>query len=201
MAWGGRTPRMIAAALTHLTRELNQSLRRGLAADQDLAVLCNPIGPDGQLVPQAQERLAVFLVHVERDSASGRAPARRGAGLTRLTQGLPRVDLNLLVMFAANFGGANYAESLKLLSHTVAFFQSRPVFDAQNSPDLDRSLDRLQVELEDLGLTDLTNIWGMLGGHYLPSLMYRVRLLRIDAGALQAQPPLVVRPATSVGAG
>jgi Pvc16 N-terminal domain len=192
---------MIAAALTHLTRELNQSLRRGLAGDQDLVVLCNPIGPDGQLVPQAQERLAVFLVNVERDAGSGRAPARRSSGLTRMAQGLPRVDLNLLFMVAANFSGANYTESLKLLEHTVAFFQGRPVFDAQNSPELDRRIDRLQVELEDLGITDLTNLWGMLGGHYLPSLLYRVRLLRIDAGALIAQPPLIRRPEAAVGAG
>lgn len=191
---------MISAALTHLTRELNQSLRRGLADDQDMAVLCHPIGPDGTLVPQAQERLAVFLVHVERDAASGRAPAAKSGSLTRLAQGLPRVDLNLLVMFAANFSGANYAESLKLLEHTVAFFQSRPVFDTQNSPELDRRIDRLQVEMEDLGITDLTNLWGMLGGHYLPSLLYRVRLLRIDSGALLAQPPLVLRPRSTLGA-
>jgi Pvc16 N-terminal domain len=191
---------MIAEALQHLTRELNQSLRRGLGLDSDVAVLSNLSGPGGSAVPEAQDRLAVFLVHVQRELAGGRVPTRR-TGLTRMTQGQPSVNLNLLVMFAANFSGANYGESLKLVAHTVSFFQARPVFDAQNSPELDRSIDRLVIELEDVSTTDLTNLWGMLGGNYLPSVLYRVRLLRIDAGYVNEQLPLIMQPGAGVGTG
>jgi hypothetical protein len=189
---------MIAAALQHLTRELNSSLRRGLGLDADIAVLCHPTGADGMPVPQAQEKLALFLVNVLREPAAARAPVQRG-GMARLAQGHPAVPLNLLLMVAANFSGANYAESLKLIAHTIAFFQSRPVFDAQNSPELDRSIERLVVELEDLPTTDLSNLWGILGGHYLPSVLYRVRLLSIDAGMISEQLPLVLKTADRVG--
>ena len=187
---------MIAAALQHLTRELNASLRRGLALDADIAVLSHLVGPDGAPVPQAQEKLALFLVNVLRDTAAVRAPTQRG-GLSRLAQGQPPVHLNLMLMVAANFGGSNYGESLKLIAHAVAFFQSRPVFDQQNSPEMDRRIERLVVELEDLPTTDLSNLWGILGGHYLPSVLYRVRLLSIDAGLVNEQLPLVLRAGTS----
>lgn len=187
---------MIAAALQHLTRELNASLRRGLQLDTDIAVLSHLVGPDGTPVPQAQEKLALFLVNVLRDAAGPRAPTQR-AGISRLAKGQPPVHLNLMLMAAANFGGSNYAESLKLIAHTVAFFQSRPVFDQQNSPELDRRIERLVVELEDLPTTDLSNLWGILGGHYLPSVLYRVRLLSIDAGLVHEQLPLVLRSGTT----
>jgi hypothetical protein len=184
---------MIGATLDLLTRELNASLRRGLGLDGDIAVLSAVVGLDGQAVPQAEDRLAVFLVNIERDAAGPRSPVQRGGGLNRLMQGQPAVWLNLLVMFAANFRGANYAESLKLIAHTVAFFQSRPVFEPQNCPGMDRDIARVVLDLESLSINDLTNLWGMLGGHYLPSVLYRVRLLRIDAGLVDSQVPLVMR--------
>lgn len=184
---------MIGAALDLLTRELNASLRRGLGLDSDIAVLSAVAGLDGQAVPQAEDRLAVFLVNIERDPAGPRSPTQRSGGLTRMVQGQPAVWLNLLVMFAANFRGANYAESLKLVAHTVAFFQSRPVFEPQNCPGMDRGIARLVLDLESLSISDLTNLWGVLGGQYLPSVLYRVRLLRIDAGMVDSQLPLVMR--------
>jgi hypothetical protein len=189
---------MIAAAITQIAKELNQWLRRGLETSEDLVVVSNLVGVDGTVVPQATDRLVVFLVNVERDPALARAPARQVVGLGRIGTGLPPVHLNLLVMFAANFSGSNYPEALKLISNTVAFFQSRPVFDHHNTPGLDRDIDRLVLELEDLNTTDLTNLWGMLTGHYLPSVLYRVRLLQIDSAHLADQLPPVLRPAGAV---
>jgi hypothetical protein len=59
----------------------------------------------------------------------------------------------------------------------VAFFQAHPVFDHQNSPDLDQGIDRLVLELEPLSLTDLSNLGGILGGRYVPSVLYRARMI------------------------
>jgi hypothetical protein len=189
---------MIAAAITQIAKELNQWLSRGLDTSEDLVVVSNLVGLDGNVVPQASERLVVFLVNIERDPTVGRGQARQVAGLGRIGTGQPALNLNLRVMFAANFSGSNYPEALKLISGTVAFFQSRPVFDHQNTPDLDRRIDRLVLDLEDLDTTDLTNLWGMLGGHYLPSVLYRVRLLQVESGHLAEQLSPVLRPAAAV---
>jgi len=104
------------------------------------------------------------------------------------------VCLNLMLMFAANFSGSNYPEALKFISSTIAFFQSRPLFDHQNTPELDPRIDKLALDIENLGIGDLSNLWGMLSGKYLPSVLYRVRLITIDAGQLNAQLPLVRQP-------
>jgi len=108
------------------------------------------------------------------------------------------VHLNLLVMFAANVGGATYREALKLIEHTIRFFQSRSVFTPLNTPGWIRGSISLTLEIENLSTTDLSNLWGVMGGRYVPSVLYRVRLIEIDGEELQAQPRRVSRTRTSV---
>jgi hypothetical protein len=103
-----------------------------------------------------------------------------------------------MVMFAANFSGSNYPEALKFLSSTVAFFQGRPLFNHQNTPELDRRIDKLTLEIENLSVSDLSNLWGMLSGKYLPSVLYRMRMVNIDANQLTAQIPRVAQPEVGV---
>jgi Pvc16 N-terminal domain len=87
-------------------------------------------------------------------------------------------------MFTANFSGGNYAEGLKFLSSTVAFFESMPAFTHDNAPDLDRRLERLTLAIENLSFADLSHVWGAIGSSYLPSVLYRMRLIRIDASPI-----------------
>ena len=191
---------MIAAAVNQIARELNQSLRSRLTLDDNLAVVSGVNGIDGAPAPQAAEKLLVFLVNIERDPGSARVGRFSAAHDGRIAAAPPPVNLNLMVMVAANFGGNHYPEALKLISHTLELFQARPVIDHARAPDLDPRIERLVLELEDLSVTDLSNLWGVIGGHYLPSVLYRVRMITIDSRSLTAQLPAVQRPMVGVGA-
>lgn len=166
-----------------IARQLNEGLRRSLQTAEDPVVLSSLVDCDGGAAPQATNKLAVFLVNIERERDSRSTGRVQGSGDRGGVQ-QPPVNLNLLLMFAANFNGANYPEALKRVAGTVAFFQSRPVFDHHNSPDLDSRIDRLVLELETLSLTDLSSLWGILGGRYVPSVMYRVRMISIQADSI-----------------
>lgn len=187
---------MIDAAIVQVASQLNQALKRQFMSAEDLVAVCNLHEQDGTPTVQAANKLAVFLVSVEREAVPA-GPAF-GGHLGRIALGAQPVHLNLMVMFAANFGGSNYTEALKLLSSTVSFFQGRPVFTQQNTPDLDPRLDRLTLEIENLSISDLGNLWGMLSGKYLPSVLYRMRLVSIDASLVQAQLPRVTSPAVGL---
>jgi hypothetical protein len=189
---------VIASAMGLIARQLNEGLRRSLQTAEDPVVLSGLVDSDGGAAPQVTNKLAIFLVNVERELSS-RAPGRVDTSGSRIGLKPPPVNLNLLLMFAANFNSANYAEALKFLAGTVAFFQARPVIDHRNSPELERDIERLVLELEPLSLTDLSNLWGILGGHYVPSVMYRVRMLTIDAESIIGQAPAITRPDTAVG--
>ena len=91
-------------------------------------------------------------------------------------------------------------DSQPLIGSTIACFQATPVLDPRNSPGLDPRLDRLSLAMESLSLQEMATLWGVLGGRYLPSVLYRVRLLTIDARQPDAQLPSVRSPSVSANA-
>jgi hypothetical protein len=186
---------MIDLAIQHIATQLNESLRSRFGVAEDLVAMCSLLEPDGAAAPEAGNKMVVFLVNVERDTMPLRKPAAGGAG--RMVTTREPVFLNLLLMFAANFGGNNYREALKLLSGTIGFFQAHPVFDGASSPGLDARFERLTLEIENLNTAELSNLWGILGSRYLPSVLYRLRVVTIDEGQVTGQPARVLRPETS----
>ena len=108
------------------------------------------------------------------------------------------IHVNLYLMFASYFSGGNYQEGLKFISNTIFYLQGQSVFDQRNSPGLDSGIDKLTVEMHNLDITDLSNLWGVLSGKYLPSVLYKVRMVSVDAGAVRDQIPGVTRPDTSL---
>ena len=90
-------------------------------------------------------------------------------------------------MFTSYFSGNNYQEGLKFISSTISYFQSQPVFDHSNSPGLSGNIDRLILDIENLNMSDLSSLWSILSGKYLPSIMYKVRMVTYDSGAVIKQ--------------
>ncbi len=190
---------MIASAVTHIASQLNEFLKRGMDSNEDVAVVSNILEQDGTIAAHINNRLVVFLVNVEKDGSPQRPPnGARGAIFRAGTY--PPVYLNLYVMIAAHFAGGNYAESLKFLSHAVSFFQASPVLDHSNTPEMDARIDRMVLDIENLSIQDLSNLWGVLSGHYLPSVLYKVRMMAFDADDISQLTPMIRKP-ESAGVG
>jgi len=172
---------MIDAALGLMAGQLNEHLRRSFQLSEDLAVLSNLLEQNGTLVPLVANKLVLFLAGVERDTIAHRAQGGQNLGLhsQQLAVNAP-VYLNLLVMCAANFSGGNYPEALKFLSSAIAFFQSHQVLDQHSAPGLDARLERLVLSIENLSSSEMHSLWGIHSGRYLPSVLYRVRMISLD---------------------
>lgn len=192
-------PTMIDTAIVQIANQLNHALKRSFQVGEDLVVVSNLHEQDGSVAAHVANKLVVSLVNIERDAVPCNTP-RSGLGGGRFLQSPAPVCLNLMLMFAANFGGNNYPEALKFVSSTISFFQSRPLFDHQNTPELDPRIDKLTLDIENLAINDLSNLWGMLSGKYLPSVLYRLRLITIDAGQINALLPIVRLPQADVHA-
>lgn len=93
----------------------------------------------------------------------------------------PPVYVNLFLLFAFDF--SNYGTSLLRLSETIELFQSKPVFSAENDVPgnpFPPGLDRLTFSLFNLNFEQLNHLWGVLGGAYLPSVLYKIRLVKVQ---------------------
>ena len=189
---------MIHAALHHLAAHLNLYVRRAVDLGEDIVVLSNMIEQDGQVAPHVNNKLVMSLVNIEKDTVSFRRSNSSNPGGSRSVDSHPPIYLNLHLMVAAHFSGNNYPEALKFISHAIGFFQRSPVFDHHSTPDLDPRIEKLVLDIENLSIPDLSNLWGVLSGKYLPSVLYKVRMVGFDAADVRSQTPTLKDPQASL---
>ncbi|WP_034292904.1 DUF4255 domain-containing protein [Herbaspirillum sp. RV1423] len=188
---------MINAAVSHLSIQLNQFLKQTYALTEDIVTMSGLVDAEGHAAPNTNNKLVVFLTNLEKDTVPYRQQNPGEAGALRAVVSSAPLYLNLYVMIAANFNGANYSEALKLISGAIAYFQRFPVFDHQVSPGLDPRIEKLVLDIENLKIHELSNIWTLLGGKYLPSVLYKVRMVAFDTDDIVARVPNVRLPASA----
>ena len=105
----------------------------------------------------------------------------------------PEIKLNVYLIFAANF--TDYLTGIKALSEVIGFFQANRVFDAANYPNMNPVLQRLVFELHTFSLSQSFEFWQSLGGSFLPSVIYRMRMVVVQQGQTQSR----AKPIQSVG--
>jgi hypothetical protein len=103
----------------------------------------------------------------------------------------PKVHLNLHLLFSVNL--SSYTESLKRLSYIIQFFQYQNVFTSLTSPGLPNGVEELIFDLYTLSMQDLNNMWGILGSKYLPSIMYKMRMITISEDFVQGEAGLITK--------
>lgn len=182
---------MIHAAISHLAFQLNQQLKSNFQLIEDMAVVSNLVELDGRVAQGATNKLVLTLANIEKDTLPSRQNASTRGRDDRILQTSAPLFVNIYVMLSANFGEGNYTEGLKYISHAIAFFQQYPMFDQLSSPGLDERIERLVLDIENLPMAELNNLWSLLGGRYLPSMYYKVRMMTIDARALTGQVPVI----------
>ena len=78
------------------------------------------------------------------------------------------------------FACETYETSSRNLGRAVELFQKKPVFEPSTQT-LDNpfppGLDRLTVRMHDMSFEQLNQLWATQGSHYVPSVVYEVRLL------------------------
>jgi hypothetical protein len=109
----------------------------------------------------------------------------------------PDVRLNLYILFVSHF--QEYADALNYLSLIVKYFQSHPVLDHQNTPELHKDIDKLIIELKTLPLAEQNEVWNALRSAYRPSLLYRVKMLVFQTEPSVTAPGDVVEVRTITG--
>ncbi len=91
----------------------------------------------------------------------------------------PPLKLNVSLMFAANF--KLYDQGLKFISYLLSYFQAHPVFAPDAFPALDARIEKLSIELQSLNYEQLNQVWAFIGGKQLPSVIYKLRMVILQA--------------------
>lgn len=189
---------LFSLALSHIATYLNQYLKRQFDLDEDIVVVSNLIDVDGSVPVNINNKIVIFIFNIEKDYTFNNQPFTKPSHSGQ-TAVMPPLYINLKIVLAANFSASNYNEALKLLSASSNYFHGHPVFDHQNSPDLNTQIQKLILEFENLSLDALSSLWGMIGGKYLPSVVYKLRTIIMNSENISNRVITTDTPSTTVG--
>ncbi len=195
LGWEGAV--MIMDALVLIKSELNDYIKRRLNLSDDQVFLSSIVDGNGSSA-SADDVVTMTLAHIEEECVNKAQQFNQVRHDTKYTYSQPEILLNLFIIVSVrpnqtNESSASYKYALARLSMAAHFFQSRRYFDRRDiqSPDISDALRRVIVELHSSGFEQQSYIWGIHGGHYLPSLMYKVSVIHILEGATTREVPAV----------
>jgi hypothetical protein len=177
---------MVDKALGFLQQELNTYLKIK-TGDNNKVNLTAIVNQAGTAVIH-DTSIGMMLVNIEEEKMY-----RTQAPQTVLVNGQyslsnPELKLNLYVLFAANH--TDHREALVLISHVVRFFQGKNVFDNQQSPQLG-NIEMLMADLHTLTFEQQNQLWASLGAKYMPSVVYKIRMLIIYEKVINTVQPVI----------
>lgn len=178
---------MIRATVDLLVSQLNQYVSLNTTGDPVVAGNISFLESDGGAGGGSvdTDRIIVSLVNVQEEGALKNGSNLRTIGSDSFYERRP-VFLNLFLLFSAHF--TNYPTALNALTQVIEFFQANAVFSYQRTPPntgiptdpRDQQL-QAQLDLHTLNFQEINDLWGSLGGKQVPFVMYKARVLPIQA--------------------
>lgn len=124
--------------------------------------------------------LVISVVNIEEETTLRNQPisVRINGELKRKN---PPEFINIYILFIATH--SDYKTALNQLSEVIIFFQNKRFFTAVDDDDesFPENIEKITIEMYSLKLEELNHLWGILGGVYYPSVLYKVRVLRMEA--------------------
>ena len=180
---------MIDTALKYVTRFLNKEIKLQYGLDSDPVVLSSLINPDGTVTENIENKLILSLINIEQETAVKNQPQFYSAGDNAFDKKTPPISLNLYILASANYDSKNYTEALKMISTLIGVFQANPYMSKENDPDMPAPVDLLRFEIFNQPIQELSHIWSGIGAKYVPSIIYKMRMLTIQEDQITDQIP------------
>lgn len=157
--------------------------------DANLVVLENVSRFDDPDINTMNDKVVLSLLNIEEEVALKNNPNVKFQNGETIYKNAP-VNLNIFALFSAN--RSTYTRSLTAISLIIEFFQSKKIFTQGNTP-LNPAIPALEnikefrfiVELYTPTFEQLNYIWGTLGGKALPSVLYKISVVKIESDTLR----------------
>ncbi len=170
---------MISKALIFVSDFLNHEIKITHGIDEDRVVISSLISPDGSISESVENKIVISVINLEHETVANSSGNYINGGNNNFGKVSPPVHLNLYLLISANYNSNNYTEALKMLSTVIGIFQSNTYFTKQKNPDMQSPLEKLTFEIFNLPINELSHIWSGIGAKYVPSIVYKVRMITI----------------------
>lgn len=167
---------MIHTVLTVLKDKLNEYFKIKTNFDGDLVKFIDSGNNDP--VSFTNNAITPFLINISEDRTFRNPDQYSGVSRNGIrTQLNPEIRIELLVLIVSKF--SDYSQALQVLSSVISYFQVNRIFTPHEVPRLgEEHIEKLILELVSLPLEEQNQVWHSLNTSYLPSLLYRIRILK-----------------------
>ena len=188
---------MINEALQFLKARLEVFVSEGRANAEPLIVLANPWSSNDSN-KNSSFLNAISLINIEEEKIfKSQLPivVKREDGVFYKKE--PDLKLNLYILISAY--NKNYEDGLRFISKVVSFFQFNSVFQEKKIGErkipsgLPSNIEKLIIELHTCSFEQQNQIWASLSTGYLPSVIYKVKMLIVESEPLLIEPIVLTK--------
>lgn len=182
---------MISEALSTIVGLINNYILPGHTDDPLVLSNISRVNDGDEFTQNMKDKLVLSIVNIEEDRiAKLQDNFIKENNVIKYKN--PAVPLNLTLLFAATHD--DYPTAIALLEKIIRFFQIKFVFTPADTPELDAVnqlnnfyIEKIIFDWLNLNLEQVHQLWTTLGGHYMPSIVFKMRMLVIDEQNIQAQ--------------
>ncbi len=174
---------MIEEVLDIIREEADNYLKLRLKEGHEQYVVLAPIVDHEGKPSVTDNSVCMTLVKIAKDANNMSNPVHTVRVGNQVHVSSPDIRINLYVLFSASYADGqekNYKESLKRLSGVISFFQAKSMFSSENTPRLPPEYGNIVMEIYNEPIEEQSYLWGMHGGQYRPSVLYRLRALMVQ---------------------
>jgi hypothetical protein len=183
---------MVADALSFVTNQLDSFLKRKTSVTKPVVKLSGLVSPDGNISVGEENLLVLSVVNIAEEGSIANQPNFERQGGMLLKQS-PPVYINVYILISTLFTENQYTTGLHWLSLAINFFQQHPYFTSEQTA-MPKGIDKLSFELVNLDIDNMSRFWGALGARYQPSVIYKIRMLKISSESIEAILPEIIDP-------
>ncbi|MBK9337284.1 MAG: DUF4255 domain-containing protein [Lewinellaceae bacterium] len=181
---------MIKETVEYLANELNRVLNNG--NNDPMYVLDNVarLDLDSSAASSGnRDKVLLTVVNIEEEKTLKNDPfyVRRNdpqEGI-QIDKRNPTIYINLYLLVSCS---AEYGTALDRIGTVLEYLQGKNVFTADTADPGDQypeKVEKIILDLFSLNFEQVNHLWGVLGGKYVPSVLYKLRLLPIHYGRTQ----------------
>ena len=179
---------MIQNILSTISNQLDEFLRNELNLSEEMVVVSSIVDVKGNVSMQIENKICIFVQNIEEEKLIKNGGFQTRAGMP------PPMYINLYLVIAANFPDPNYAESLRFISLIIEFFQGKNIFDRSNTPMMSSNIEKISLEFINLDFQELNNLWSLIGAKYIPSVVYKLKMLTFNQSMIREDVPNIIYP-------
>ncbi len=182
---------MISEALHTIVSLINNYILPGHTDDPLVLSNISRVNDGDEFTQNMKDKLVLSIVNIEEDKIA-KSPDHFIKENNVIKYKNPAIHLNLTLLFAATHD--DYEKAISLLEKVVRFFQIKYVFTPGDTPELavvnavnDFNIEKLIFDWINLNLEQVHQLWTTLGGHYMPSVIFKMRMVSIDENQIKKE--------------